>query len=100
MKRVSLLVAFFRSLLSRDAGVCTFCRPWLLRLAFSLYHADSAAVLLGLWSCRFGSTGLRRGVGAAKREVLGLVGLDSVEEGRVVGGLAGGDLAVEKIDVA
>ena len=43
---------------------------------------------------------MRRGVGAAKREVLGLVGLDSVEEGGVVGGLAGGDLAVEKVDVA
>lgn len=32
--------------------------------------------------------------------MLGLVGLNGVQEGRVVSGMVGGDLAVEEIDVA
>ena len=40
------------------------------------------------------------GLGTGQGEVLRLIGLDGVEEGGVVGGAIGGDLAVEEIDVA
>jgi hypothetical protein len=80
----------FRSLFSRAAGVCNLCRGWF----FSPYHADSGAVRLGLGSCRFGSSRMRRGVGASQREVLGLVGLHRVEKSGIVSGLARGDLAM------
>src|SRR5450755_427625 len=43
---------------------------------------------------------MRNGVRTRQGEALGLVGLDGVEEGGVVGGAVGGDLAVEEIDVA
>ncbi len=39
-------------------------------------------------------------LGAGEGEGLGLVGVDGVKEGGVVGGLRGGDVAVQKVNVA
>ena len=39
------------------------------------------------------------GTGVGQGEELGLIGLDGVEEGGVVGGTVGGDLAAQEVDV-
>lgn len=44
--------------------------------------------------------GCGRGAAAVEGEKLGLVGLHGVEEGVVVGGTCGGDLAEDEVDVA